>query len=79
MDFGFSEEQGAIRDLAAKIFADHATVERIRAVEAQVDAGGEWFLESAWRALAEASLVGLALSEDVGGSGLGLIELCIML
>ena len=32
-----------------------------------------------WQALADANLLGIALPEDVGGSGLGLVELCLLL
>jgi alkylation response protein AidB-like acyl-CoA dehydrogenase len=75
MDFSFTEDQDALRQLVRTIFADHFTDERLKAV----DTAGEWFDRTVWAELAKASLLGVALPEDVGGSGLGFIELCIML
>ena len=37
MDFSFTEEQHALRDLAAQIFADKATIERIVEIERRTD------------------------------------------
>src|SRR6516162_9361274 len=75
MDFSFTEEQEALRELARKIFDDHCAHERLKAVEATP----EWFDRTLWSAIATANLLGVALPEDVGGSGLGFLELCILL
>ena len=75
MDFSFSEEQRALRDLARKILEDHVTHERLKQIEAQPD----WFDRPTWGELAKANLLGVALPEDVGGGGLGLVELCVVL
>jgi alkylation response protein AidB-like acyl-CoA dehydrogenase len=75
MDFAFSLEQEALRDLARTICQDHATQDRLKAIERQPD----WFDRELWAALAKANLLGVALPEDVGGSGLGLEELCLLL
>jgi alkylation response protein AidB-like acyl-CoA dehydrogenase len=75
MDFAFTEEQEALRELARKIFADHCTHEQLRAVEQTP----EWFHRALWEDLAQANLLGVALPEDVGGSGLGLLELGLLL
>jgi acyl-CoA dehydrogenase len=75
MDFSFSEEQEAVRDLGAQIFAGHATVERVK----QVEAGDERVDRALWAELAAANLLGIALPDDVGGSGFGIIELCLLL
>jgi 3-oxocholest-4-en-26-oyl-CoA dehydrogenase beta subunit len=75
MDFTFSEEQEAVRDLAAQIFDGHATPERVKEAE-RSDDGVDRDL---WRALADAGLLAIALPEEHGGSGLGLIELCLLL
>ncbi|HYV60210.1 MAG TPA: acyl-CoA dehydrogenase family protein [Acidimicrobiia bacterium] len=75
MDFTFTEEQDAVRDLAAQIFAGHATTERVKQVEAsetRVD-------RELWRALADAGLLAIVVPEEHGGSGLGLLELCLLL
>ncbi|HZP39893.1 MAG TPA: acyl-CoA dehydrogenase family protein [Candidatus Binatia bacterium] len=75
MDFGFTPEQEALRDLARRILGDRLTHERLRAVEATPD----WFDRETWTALAEANLLGVALPEDAGGAGLGLVELALLL
>ncbi|MEY2468630.1 MAG: 3-oxocholest-4-en-26-oyl-CoA dehydrogenase beta subunit [Actinomycetota bacterium] len=75
MDFDFSDEQLAVRDLANQIFDGMVTVDRIKAVEA-TDDGVDHDL---WAALAKANLLGLCLPEAHGGSGLGMVELCLLL
>ena len=75
MNFDLSEEQEAVRGLAEQIFQGSATVERVKAIEAS----DERIDRDLWRALAAANVLGLALPEDVGGSGLGMIELCLVL
>jgi 3-oxocholest-4-en-26-oyl-CoA dehydrogenase beta subunit len=75
MDFTFSEEQDAVRDLAAQVFAGHATTERVKQVEAS-ETGVDREL---WRALTDAGLLAIAIPEEHGGSGLGLVELCMLL
>ncbi|TML92470.1 MAG: acyl-CoA dehydrogenase [Actinobacteria bacterium] len=75
MDFAFSEEQEAVRALAAQIFAGHASTARVKDVEA----GDERFDRAVWAELAGANLLGIALPDEVGGSGFGVIELCLLL
>ncbi|HJW67800.1 MAG TPA: acyl-CoA dehydrogenase family protein, partial [Candidatus Binatia bacterium] len=75
MDFAFTPEQDALRDLARSICQDHATHERLKAVERDAD----WFDRELWAALATANLLGVALPESSGGSGLGMTELCLLL
>jgi alkylation response protein AidB-like acyl-CoA dehydrogenase len=75
MDFSFTEDQEALRGLARKIFDDHCTHERLKAVEATP----EWFHRTVWAELAKSNVLGVALPEDVGGSGLGFFELGILL
>lgn len=71
MEFSVSEEQTAIADLAAQIFADKVTHEYLRD-QALTD---EVMDEDLWRTIAEAGLLGVALNPSYGGSGLGLLEL----
>lgn len=75
MDFGFSEDQLALQDLAKKIFRGLAPVESLPAVEAEDDR----FHRTLWDGLAKAEMLGVALPEAVGGGGLGFIELCLLL
>ena len=69
MDFSFTEEQEAVRELASRIFSDLCTPERLKEVEAteqRVD-------EKLWSELASAGLLGISLPESVGGAGLGFL------
>jgi alkylation response protein AidB-like acyl-CoA dehydrogenase len=75
MDFAFSEDQVLLRNLAREILEKELTPERLKAVEAEAD----WFDAALWSKLAEASLLGLAVPERLGGMGLGLLELCVLL
>ena len=75
MDFALTEQQEAVRDLAAQIFEGLATTERIKAEEATDDR----IDRQLWQELARANLLGIAVPEDVGGSGLGILELCVLL
>ena len=63
MDFTFSTDQQGLKTLAQKAFADKRTADP----------------EAAWAELARAGLLGVALPADHGGSGLGVIELCLVL
>jgi acyl-CoA dehydrogenase len=72
MDFSFSEEQEAVRELADRIFTDLSTQERLR--EMETDPANERFDRKLWSELAAAGLLGIALPEDVGGAGLGFLE-----
>lgn len=74
MNFDFSEEAISVRDLAARIFGDRATVERIK----EVEAGEDRVDRDLWRSLADAGLLGVALPESAGGAGLGLLELVLL-
>ena len=76
MDFSFSEEQEAVRDLAGRIFTDLATHERLREIESEPD--GDRFDRKIWAELAAAGLLGIALPEEVGGAGLGFVESCLV-
>ena len=71
MDFNLDETQQEIADLARRILEDRVDHLRIKTIEA----GTEWFDRETYGELARAGLVGIALSEDVGGGGMGLVEL----
>jgi len=75
MDFAFSDEQRAIADLARSVFADHGSDERIR----QVYESGHIFDPELWQSLAGTGLMAAILPEGVGGSGLGMMELGLIL
>ncbi|HEY5025725.1 MAG TPA: acyl-CoA dehydrogenase family protein [Acidimicrobiales bacterium] len=75
MEFDFTEQQLAVSEAAATIFQGMCAVERVAAVEDSADR----FDEALWSELAKANLLGLAVPEEHGGSGLGLTELCLVL
>jgi alkylation response protein AidB-like acyl-CoA dehydrogenase len=74
MDFTLSDEQEAIRDLAARILTEQLPPERLRALEE----AGTWFADDVWLALAQAELLGICLPEADGGGGFGLTEACLI-
>ncbi len=74
MDFSFTEEQEAVRELASKIFSDLSTPERLREIE-DTD---ERFDRKLWGELASAGLLGISLPESVGGAGLGFVAAAIV-
>jgi alkylation response protein AidB-like acyl-CoA dehydrogenase len=75
MDFNFSEEQVMLRDLAREILEQEVSQEFLRKIEKDPD----WLGHDVWRKLAEANLLGLAVPEEFGGMGFGIIELCLLL
>ena len=75
MDFTFDETQRAVAELAAGVLgteAEHARVEAALAAEPGYD-------EAAWKALAQAGLLGLGLPEALGGDGVGAVEMALVL
>ncbi|MFI0446570.1 acyl-CoA dehydrogenase family protein [Actinomadura sp. 6N118] len=74
MEFTLSADLKTVSDLAEQIFTDKADIKRVREVEA---CGG--FDADLWRMLAKSGLLGLALPEDVGGAGLGMLGLVAVL
>jgi 3-oxocholest-4-en-26-oyl-CoA dehydrogenase beta subunit len=75
MDFSFSEEQQEIQGLAAQILGDKVTHERLK----EMEGSPEWFDRDLWAELAKAGLVGIALPDDVGGGGFGILEAALVL
>jgi alkylation response protein AidB-like acyl-CoA dehydrogenase len=74
MDFNLNEEQSAVGELAAKILADICTPDALRTHEA---AGGGVHV-AAWKAMADADLLGLALPESAGGGGYTVLEAALI-
>lgn len=75
MQFSFSDEQAMIAETVRSFFAEQATSERTR--KAMESAHGHD--ADLWRAASqELGLVGLALPEAFGGSGLGQVETAIV-
>src|SRR5262245_44802927 len=75
MDFTFTEEQETITKVARQLFEHRATPEHLTDLEA-----GDVRNDAAlWRELATADLLGIALPDNVGGSGHGFLELALLL
>jgi 3-oxocholest-4-en-26-oyl-CoA dehydrogenase beta subunit len=77
VDFNYSEEEEAVRQLADQIFGERSTHERLKELEADAADGGP-FDRDLWRELAAAGLLGIHLSEDVGGAGLSFVAACLV-
>ena len=75
MDFDLTADQISVVELAERVFTDKATVERIK----EVELSAERIDRDLWAALASTGLLGIALPEDNGGAGCGLIEACLVI
>ena len=75
MDFNFSDDQKAIRELAYQIFTDRSSDEFLLAFSRT----GETYDETLWQTLAAQGLLGIAIPEAYGGSGLGITDAAIAL
>jgi len=69
MDFSFTEEQEAVRELASRILGDLSTPERLK----EVGSGAERVDRSLWKELGTAGLLSVGLPESCGGAGLGFV------
>lgn len=75
LSFDLDDDQRQLRELAAGLLDREATAERLEAH----DKSGATYDRTAWKALAQAGLLGVCLPEDLGGAGLGPVELAIVL
>ena len=74
MDFAFSDEQDQLRREARTFLADRYPFERVAEL-ADSDAGWD---ESSWKELAELGWIGVSVSEEAGGAGLGFLEEAVL-
>src|ERR1051325_5231959 len=75
MDIGFTEEQELLRDTARKFLDAQCTPKFVREMMATETAVTDAF----WRQLAENGWLGIAYPEEDGGSGLGLVDLVVLM
>ncbi len=75
MDFGFSQEQEMLRATARKFFENECTSEFVRA-RMEEDAG---VTPEFWKKLAEQGWLGLVYPEEFGGTGLGFVDLTVLM
>jgi len=75
MDIGFTEEQELLRDTARKFLDSECPTKFVREMMATDDAVTDQF----WRQLADNGWLGITYPEDAGGSGLGLVDLVVLM
>jgi alkylation response protein AidB-like acyl-CoA dehydrogenase len=74
MYFDLTDEQQAIKSTANGFLASRFKSERVREIAAS-DSG---FDEAGWKEMAELGWAGLALPEEWGGQGLGIVDLAVL-
>jgi alkylation response protein AidB-like acyl-CoA dehydrogenase len=75
MDIGFSEEQELLRDTARKFLDSACATKFVREHMATAEAMTPEF----WAQLAEQGWLGINFAEEDGGSGLGLVDLVVLM
>jgi alkylation response protein AidB-like acyl-CoA dehydrogenase len=74
MEFELTEDQREIQRTATELLAGRASLEKVRTAALEQD-GHDAAL---WRELAELGWPGIAVAEEHGGQGLGLVELVVL-
>jgi alkylation response protein AidB-like acyl-CoA dehydrogenase len=74
MDFELSEEQLMLREVSRSMLATHCPAELVRSV---TETGAD-LDDKLWHRGAELGWTLLAVPEDQGGAGMGLVELCLV-
>ena len=73
MDFGFNDEQQAIKETAREMLAKRSPLEKVReAAEART------YDDALWAEIRSLGWPGIAIPEEHGGQGLGMVELAIL-
>src|SRR5690349_2070200 len=75
MDIGFTEEQELLRDTARRFLESECSTQFVRQRMAEPAAVTDEF----WRKLAEQGWLGIVYPEEEGGSGLGLVDLVVLM
>ncbi len=75
MDIGFTDEQEMLRDSARRFFESECTTQFVRQRMAEPAAVTDEF----WCKLAEQGWLGIVYPEEEGGSGLGLVDLVVLM
>ena len=75
MDIGFTEEQEMLRDSARRFFESECTTQFVRQRMAEPAAVTDEF----WRKLAGQGWLGIVYPEEEAGSGLGLVDLVVLM
>ena len=75
MNFTYTEDQLAIKDVADKIFRDMAADDQIKKCFSE----DKPFHKALWKTLGESGLIAATLPADVGGSEMGMTELSLII
>ncbi len=75
MNFGLTEEQEVLRSVARRFLDEKAPMEKVREIMVSPDG----LAEPLWAEMAELGWLGLAIPEEFGGSGLGWVDLVVLL
>jgi alkylation response protein AidB-like acyl-CoA dehydrogenase len=75
MDIGFTEEQELLRESARRFLESECTTQFVRQRMAEPTAVTDEF----WQKLAEQGWLGIVYPEEEGGSGLGLVDLVVLM
>ncbi len=75
MNFTYTEDQLAIKDVADKIFRDMAADDKIKVCFSE----DKPFHKALWKTLGESGLIAATLPAEVGGSEMGMTELSLVL
>ncbi|MEX2278480.1 MAG: acyl-CoA dehydrogenase family protein [Acidimicrobiia bacterium] len=75
MNFAFSEEQEELRRYARQWLSERMPLDRVRALMATSDG----FDRSDWSAVAELGWQAMAIPEEYGGAGFGLLEIAVLM
>src|SRR2546429_5257502 len=75
MDFGFNQEQELLRNAGRKFLENECTSEFVRARMAEPAGVTDAF----WTKLAEQGWLGLIYPEEYGGTGLGFVDLTVLM
>jgi alkylation response protein AidB-like acyl-CoA dehydrogenase len=73
MDFGFSDEQAAIKETAREMLAKRCPLAKVREA-----AESRSYDDALWKEISELGWPGIAIPEEHGGQGLGMVELAIL-
>jgi len=75
MDFALSDEQEQLRSQARELLARECPTARVR----KIMESGSGHDSDLWRGFAEAGWLGVLVPEELGGSGLGLLDAAVLL
>jgi alkylation response protein AidB-like acyl-CoA dehydrogenase len=73
VDFGFNDEQQAIKETARDMLASRSPLTKVREA---AESGA--YDDSLWKEICELGWPGIAIAEEHGGQGLGMVELAIL-